>query len=377
MSAVTFNLPDLGEGLQEAEIVSWHVAEGDHVVADQPLVSVETEKAVVEVPSPRSGRIAKLFGAPGEAVPVGGPLVAFEDGVHEDPGGIVGELKREGADERGAPAQSRLRLAKSNGRVKALPAVRALARELGVDLAAVTPTGHDGEVTKEDVKQAAGGTPSGSGAPAALEWEPLKGVRRAMAERMTRAHEEVPRASVTDEVDVEAWAKGTNVTVRLLQAIAAACKAEPALNAWYDRKAGGRRLLDSVDIAIAVDTRDGLFVPVIKDVAHRTADELAEAVDRLKRLAATREIPLDEMRGASISLSNFGTLGGRFANLVVVPPQVAILGAGAIAQRVVAFEGAPAVRRMLPLSLTFDHRVVTGGEAARFLAALKADLARA
>src|SRR3990172_7698429 len=163
-----------------------------------------------------------------------------------------------------------------------------------------------------------------------------------MAERMTRAHEEVPRASVTDEVDVEAWAKGTNVTVRLLQAIAAACKAEPALNAWYDRKAGGRRLLDSVDIAIAVDTRDGLFVPVIKDVAHRTADELAEAVDRLKRLAATREIPLDEMRGASISLSNFGTLCGRFANLVVVPPQVAILGAGAIAQRVVAFEGAPA-----------------------------------
>jgi pyruvate dehydrogenase E2 component (dihydrolipoamide acetyltransferase) len=377
MTELTFNLPDLGEGLQGAEIVSWHVAEGDHVVADQPLVSVETEKAVVEVPSPRAGRIAKLFGGPGESVAVGAPLVAFADGEHKDAGGIVGDLvpedeQREDEQPEAAPAPAAARPASKTDKVKALPAVRARARELGVDLAAVTPSGKGGEVTKHDVEQAAGGGAVNATQGPALE--PLKGVRRAMAEAMTRAHDEVARATVTDEVDVEAWAKGTNVTVRLLQAIAAGCKAEPNLNVWYDAKAGGRRLMPSVDVGIAVDTKDGLFVPVVKDVAGKSADTLAADIERYKKLAETREIPLDEMRGATISLSNFGTLGGRFANLVVVPPQVAILGAGSIVPRVVARQGAPAVRRMLPLSLTFDHRVVSGGEAARFLAAVKTSL---
>jgi 2-oxoisovalerate dehydrogenase E2 component (dihydrolipoyl transacylase) len=369
MNAITFKLPDLGEGLQEAEIVSWHVAEGDHVVADQPLVSVETEKAVVEVPSPQAGRIAKLFGAPGEAIAVGAPLVQFADGEHKDAGGIVGDLvpeeeKPEAPKPVAAPA--RKPSAKGTGPIKALPAVRALARDLGVDLHEVTPTGKDGAITKQDVEQAIRGPDLGGPA------EALKGVRRAMAEAMTKAHDQVARATVTDEADVEGWAKGTNVMVRLLQAIAAGCKAEPALNVWFDGKS--RRVMQSVDIGIAVDTKEGLFVPVIKDVASKSATALAADIERYKTLAQTREIPLDEMRGATISLSNFGTLGGRFANLVVVPPQVAILGAGSIAQRVVARDGAPAVRRMLPLSLTFDHRAVTGGEAARFLAAVKAAL---
>jgi 2-oxoisovalerate dehydrogenase E2 component (dihydrolipoyl transacylase) len=368
MNAFTFKLPDLGEGLQEAEIVSWHVAEGDHVVADQPLVSVETEKAVVEVPSPQAGRIAKLFGTPGEAVAVGAPLVQFADGEHKDAGGIVGDLVTEDEknDTRPPAAAPAPKPTAKGDKVKALPAVRALARDLGVDLAAVAPSGKGGEVTKADVEQAAGGGAKAS------DHEPLKGVRRAMAEAMAKAHDQVARATVTDEADIDGWVQGTNVTVRLLQAIAAGCKAEPALNVWFDGK--GRRMMKSVDIGIAVDTSEGLFVPVIKDVANKSATALKADIDRYKTLAQSREIPLDEMRGATISLSNFGTLGGRFANLVVVPPQVAILGAGSIAQRVVARDGAPAVRRILPISLTFDHRVVSGGEAARFLAAVKAAL---
>jgi pyruvate dehydrogenase E2 component (dihydrolipoamide acetyltransferase) len=161
-----------------------------------------------------------------------------------------------------------------------------------------------------------------------------------------------------------------------MRAIAAACRAEPALNAWYNSGAGARRLVKRIDIGIAIDTEGGLIVPVMRNVAERDARDLRAGLDRLRADAAARSIPLEELRGATITLSNFGMIGGRFASLVVVPPQVAIVGAGRIAALVVAHQGRPAVRRVLPLSLTFDHRVVTGGEAARFIVALKSDLER-
>lgn len=362
-----FVLPDLGEGLEEAEIVAWHVNEGDHVVTDQPLVSVETDKAVVEVPAPWSGRIAHLFGSKGDLVKVGTPLVEFTEGTEQDTGTVVGELQDEnpsrGVEAPAEPTQVRTR--------QVLPAVRALAHKLDVDLNLVQATGPAGTITRADVERAAKSLVDAGPA------EPLRGMRRAMAQRMAVAHAEVSPASVTDEADVDDWPKGEDITVRLVRAIAVACKAEPSLNAWYNAEAGERRLVRRIDIGIAVDTEDGLIVPVMRNVGERDARDLRAGLDRLRADAAARSIPSEELRGATITLSNFGMIGGRFANLVVVPPQVAIIGAGRIRQGMVVREDRPSVRRILPVSLTFDHRVVTGGEAARFLVALKSDLEQA
>jgi 2-oxoisovalerate dehydrogenase E2 component (dihydrolipoyl transacylase) len=358
-----FNLPDLGEGLEEAEIIAWHVTEGDHVVVDQPLVSMETDKAVVEVPSPWSGRIAHLFGAKGELVKVGAPLVEFAEGEAEETGTVVGELER--GEARGAAAEP-----VRAGALQVVPAIRALARKLDVDLNLVQATGPGGTITRADVERAARSLAEAGPA------EPLRGIRRAMAQRMAASHAEVAPANVTEEADIGNWPQGTDVSARLIRAIAAACKAEPSLNAWYNSQAGERRLVTRVDVGIAVDTEGGLIVPVMRNVGERDLRDLRAGLDRMRADAEARSIPPEELRGATITLSNFGMIGGRFANLVIVPPQVAIVGAGRIEQRVMVHEGKPAVRRALPLSLTFDHRVVTGGEAARFLMALKADVER-
>jgi pyruvate dehydrogenase E2 component (dihydrolipoamide acetyltransferase) len=350
--AQIFRLPDLGEGLHEAEIVAWHVGVGDHVVADQPLVAVETDKAVVEIPSPHAGRIAALHGAPGQRMAVGAPLVEFDAGAAPDAGAIVGEL----------PA--------ARG-VRATPAVRRRAAERGIDLAAIRGTGPDGAVTLADLAAAAAGTGD-----AVLQAEPLGGVRRAMHQRMTRAGREVVRATVTDEADIDAWPAGTDVTLRLIQAIVHACGVSPALNAWFDGDRETRTLHRRVDLGIALESDDGLFVPVLRDAGGHGADELRPMLEGLKSGVARRTLPHEALAGATITLSNFGMHGGRFAELVVVPPQVAILGAGRAQPRMVVVGGVPAVRRMLPLSLSFDHRVVTGVEAAGFLAAVMADLQR-
>jgi len=362
-----FALPDLGEGLEEAEIVSWYVSEGDHVVTDQPLVSVETDKAVVEIPSPSSGRIAHLFGAKGDIVKVGMPLIEFAEGADQDTGTIVGELGgRETAPAAAAPSAQ-----PAGQQPQVFPAVRALAQKLGVALELVEGTGPGGTITRADVERAAR-VMSETG-PA----EPLRGMRRAMAQRMAASHAEIVPATVTDEADIDDWRQGEDVTIRLVRAIAAACKAEPALNAWYFSGTGERRPIARVDLGIAVDTEGGLIVPVLRNVAERSVLDLRAGLDRLRADAIARSIPPAELRGATITLSNFGMIGGRFANLIIVRPQAAIVGAGRISQHVVAHGGQPAVRRVLPLSLTFDHRVVTGGEAARFLVALKSDLERA
>jgi 2-oxoisovalerate dehydrogenase E2 component (dihydrolipoyl transacylase) len=362
-----FILPDLGEGLEEAEIVTWHVNEGDHVVIDQPLVSLETDKAVVEVPSPWSGRIARLFGAKGDLVKVGAPLVEFAEGGEEDTGTLVGELGRGKQPPPGTGTPAEPTRAPT---LQVLPAVRALARKLDVDLNLVQATGPGGTITRADVERAAKSLAEAGPA------EPLRGMRRAMAQRMAAAHAEVARTTVTDEADIDDWRKGEDTTIRLVRAIAAACTAEPSLNVWYNADAGERRVINRIDLGIAVDTEGGLIVPVLRNVGERDARDLRAGLDRMRADAAARSIPPEELRGATITLSNFGMIGGRFANLVVVPPQAAIVGAGRIDQRVMVHNGQPAARRVLPLSLTFDHRVVTGGEAARFLVVLKSDLER-
>lgn len=364
-----FKLPDLGEGLQEAEIVEWHVTSGDEVRADQPLLSVETAKAIVEIPSPQSGRIAKLFGQPGDVVHLGAPLAAFEGESDEaDAGTVVGHMEVGQHVVREAPAAPGGGMGAGAGVIKAVPAARALARKLDIDLAMVTPSGPDGVVTAADVQRvekvlAALGPP-----------EVLRGVRRAMAQNMARAQSEVAAATVIDDADIDAWPPHTDVTIRLIRALVAGCRAEPGLNAWFEGHTGRRHVLEKIDLGIAVDLPDGLFVPVLRDVAHRDAADLRGGLDRMRADIRARRIPPEELRGNTITLSNFGMIAGKYAAPIVVPPTVAILGAGRIHEQVVAVAGVPAVHRILPLSLTFDHRVVTGGEAARFLAATMADL---
>jgi 2-oxoisovalerate dehydrogenase E2 component (dihydrolipoyl transacylase) len=363
--AETFRLPDLGEGLKEAEIVTWHVAVGDHVVADQPLVSVETDKAIVEVPAPSSGHIAALHGAVGDIVEVGAPLVEIATNRAADTGAIVGDI---GAVQK-PPARARpARRATGAAHAKATPAVRKLAASLGVDLSSIEATGPDGTISRADVEEAARG--------AACVGEKLRGVRRAMFLSMTLAGSTVVPATVTDEADIDAWTDLEDLTVRLIRAVVAGCKAAPALNAWLDAETQTRQLHDRVDLGIAVEAGDGLFVPVLRDAGNADGAALRLELDSIKASVESRAAPRDRFVGATITLSNYGLVGGRFAALVVVPPQVAILGAGRAAGRVVAESGQAVIRRHVPLSLTFDHRAVTGIEATRFLNAVIEDLAQ-
>ena len=357
-----FRLPDLGEGLDEAEIVAWHVGAGDRVVTDQPLVSVETDKAVVEIPSPMAGTIARVMGAPGDRIKVGAALLEFMAGEAADAGAIVGKVPVAPAPIPAAPSAQ-------GPAIAAAPAIRALARRLGVDLPLVIGSGVGGTITAGDVERAAAKPRDG--------YEPLRGVRRAMAQNMQRAHAEVVPATLTDEAVVDHLDAAADVTLHLVRAVVAGCAAAPALNAWLDGRTLARRLHRQVDLGIAVDTADGLFVPVLRDAGGRAAAALRQEFDRLKQAVWDRCVTPEELRGATITLSNFGALAGRHAALVVVPPQVAILGAGRVASRAVVRDGQVAPVRTLPLSLTFDHRAVTGGEAAAFLAAVVESLQRA
>ncbi len=350
----TFALPDLGEGLQEAEIISWHVAEGDHVVIDQPLVAVETEKAVVEVPSPQAGHIAKLLVKAGDRVRVGAPLLEFGEGRHAQSGAIVGDLAGPAAAAKPAP-------------VRAAPAVRALARKLGVDLSNVLPTGPEGTILLADVQSAVSRPIEDTGT--------LRGPRRTMATNMAQAWREVAHATLHDEADIEAWPAGEDVTCRLVRALIAGCNTEPTLNASFDALSFSLRNNLSIDIGLAIDSAEGLFVPVLRDAGNAAAQDWRRKIDAFKRAAQERTLIPADLRSPTITLSNFGTIAGRHASLIIMPPQVAILGAGQILVRPVQTAGGLiALHRALPLSLTFDHRAITGGTAARFLRAVIADL---
>ena len=370
MAVIPFNLPDLGEGLTEAEIVEWHVSPGDRVGSGQPLVSVETDKAVVEIPSPWSGTVKALKADTGAQIAVGATLVDLETDQRVDQGQIVGDLggskprEPETAENKEAKAPA----GKATGQVRAAPAARALAREKGIDLETVTGTGPDGTITRADV-EAVTETEMRSG------WEPFSASRKAMARNMAEAGAHVVPATVQDWADVTSWIGGqADVLVRLIRAIAAAISAEPALNAWFDQDTMARMLHEKINLGIAVDTETGLYVPVLKDVGAQDAQQIRTELDRLIAAARAQKLGRQDQLGATVSLSDFGPLGGVFASLVIRPPQVAILGAGRVSDKVVWGAKGPEPRRYLPLSLTFDHRAVTGGEAARFLNAVMHDL---
>ena len=384
MAISVFRLPDLGEGLTDADVVEWYVAEGESIALDQLVVALESAKAIVDIPSPVAGRVRRHCAQPGETVATGAPLVEFEvegDGEASSASGAGpgDRLATAGLDEPPSPAGSNEppppagsdkvpALAESN-RIDAMPAVRAKARSLGVDLASVTGTGPGGRIRGADVERAAERAGHGAG-------ETLRGVRKTMAERMALSGASVVPVTVTEDADIGDWHGGEDVTVRLIRAILAGCAASPALNAWLDDGAARRTLHRAVHVGIAADTGDGLFVPVLRNAGTKEPAALRAEVDRLRAAAAARSLAPEELDGATITLSNFGMLAGRYATPVVVPPQVAILGAGRAREEPVARGGEVTIRRRIPLSLTFDHRACTGAESSRFLAAVVADLER-
>lgn len=480
MATKQFKLPDLGEGLPDATIVEWYVKPGDTIRLDDNLVSMETAKAVVDVPSPVSGKVLKLAGDAGDVIVTGHVLAEFEidpnlpqrsegqDTGHHHGGGAPERAesgKRVGSedpmpddrviasDEEGAirddgkPAAKgaertdsgtvvgamqasdtvHREQASSAGGVKAMPAVRAMARKLKVDIGRVRGSGADGVVTMADVKQAAadgsaqaGASPlpsgevgarsatgegarhqvvpqagrtsadrtqlSQSGKPmrtrppnesASGQPEQLKGVRRNMARVMADAHAKVVPTTLSDDAEIQAWLPGNDLSARLVRAIASACRTVPALNAWFDGDKLVRTLHPHVDIGIAVDTDDGLFVPALRNADLLDARGVRESINRLRAQVEDRSIPASELSGYTISLSNFGMFAGRYATPIVVPPCVAIVAAGRGRHQIIPVVGGFESRKVIPLSLTFDHRACTGGEAARFLKAMLDDLALA
>jgi len=393
----TFNLPDLGEGLAEAEIVRWHVNVGDAVTVDQPMLAVETAKAVVEVPAPFTGVVKTLHGQPGDVIATGAPLVDFETAngaglsrgaasaatapTSSDAGTVVGnmptsdielvETVHAGSTHHRTNGSSN----QTGGRLRAAPAARALAKRVGVDLTTLQGTGRGGVIIVDDViAHSSIGSNGATAAPAFPGGEKLRGLRRAMSQSMSLARDNVTNCTLFDDADLHRWREGQDFTTRLLRAIAAGSQAEPALNAWYDGNTQTRRLMTRVDVGMAVDTGDGLIVPVIRDVANRTTAQLRAEIDRLKSAARDRTVTPDDLRDVTFMLSNFGMIAGRYATPIVVPPMVAILGSGRLSRDVVAADGGIEAHLRMPLSLTFDHRCVTGGEAARFLAAVLRDL---
>jgi 2-oxoisovalerate dehydrogenase E2 component (dihydrolipoyl transacylase) len=354
-----FNLPDLGEGLPDAEIHEWFVKEGDEVTIDQPLVSMETAKAVVDVPCPQSGTIIKLYGRTGDIIKTGQPLAAFEaeNKPRADRGTVVGHLE-ESSDTR----PDDFVIGHTSTRIKATPAVKFLAKKLHVDLSLVTGSGEHGLILKADVENAAliqSTPPEG--------FEPLRGTRRAMLSSMVHSHHEVVPVSIFDEADIQAWKDNTDISVRLIRAIIDATTKEPALNAWFDSKHSAKKCFSEVHLGLAMDSTEGLFVPVIHDVNQHSNEKLRERINHFKEEVKTRSIAQDDLKGATFTLSNFGKFAGRFASPIIVPPMVAILAVGRLYQGVVSHEGKVAAHNLLPLSLSFDHRAVTGGEATRFL----------
>jgi 2-oxoisovalerate dehydrogenase E2 component (dihydrolipoyl transacylase) len=436
MAERVFNLPDLGEGLEEAEIVGWKVAEGDEVELNQPLVEVNTAKAVVEIPSPFAGKIVTLHGAVGDVVEVGRPLVTIdvEAAVGEvGPPGVISpaeaasngvqaaaertEARAEEAAERpkreavlvgygvdaeeGRPSR-RPRLqapgtgrvgprAAGAGRVGASPVVRRLARELGVDLADVEGSGPGGRVTREDIERAAQeglGTAAGaeetspSRPSGAEERIPVRGIRRLVAQKMTRAWAEVPMVTTFRGVDAthvdalraelsqDAGKKISPLAI-VVRALVEVCGDHPKLNSWFDAEAHEIVLMRSCHVGIATDTERGLMVPVVRDAGEKgvltLADEIAELVSTAR---AGRATP-DQLSGSTITVTNVGSFGSQYGTPIVNFPEAAILALGVVEPRALVVEGQIEARHAVTLSLTFDHRVLDGAEAGRAMTALQ------
>ena len=352
--AYEFKLPDLGEGLTEGEIARWLVQEGQEIAEDEPLVEIQTDKTTVEIPSPAAGKVARIMVAEGEVVPVGTVLVVIgEDGAAPHRARSVRSGHDPGSDPGPVPG----------GRVRATPLVRKMAQELGVELDGLTGTGPQGRVTEEDVRAAvaSGGQTPGHGSEGRRE--PLRGVRRLVAEHMARAHREVPPVTWVEECDFGA-VDLKQLVPAVLKAVAETLQEFPELNA---RLEGDEIVyLDRYDLGVAVQTEQGLVVPVVRDCDRATLDELRTEVERLAESARAGALKPEELRGSTFTVTSAGKLGGLLTTPIVNHPEVAILSIGRVAERPVVRDGEIVARPTGYVSVTFDHRVVDGARAAEF-----------
>jgi pyruvate/2-oxoglutarate dehydrogenase complex dihydrolipoamide acyltransferase (E2) component len=383
--SMQYLLPDLGEGMTEAELVQWRVTVGEHVTRDQIVAHVQTDKAEVELPVPASGTVVALGAEVGDLVPVGAPLLELVP----DAGSAIGGTPVRGRATASTAAPSSAASARraqgpstapaGAGPVQAAPPVRKLAKELGIDLATVAGTGPDGRVTASDLRahhQADG------------RREPLRGVRRAMAHNMADAWRAVPHISLFDEIDarplLDAHATvraqhGAEITLTafFVRAAVVALGEWPVLNASYDPDTDELVHHDTYNIGIAVASDDGLVVPVVHDAQDLSLVELGEAIARATEAGRAGHLSPEAIRGATFTVTNFGTEGGRFATPIVRPPQAAILGFGAVRVRPVVDGDVVVAAPALPISLSADHRIVDGRAATGFLEAVAAQLAQA
>jgi len=400
--AFEFKFPDIGEGLTEGEIVRWLVKEGDEVKEGQPLVEVETDKALAEIPSPRTGVILKILAKEKEIVKVGQVIVVFGEkgeALAAPPPkpksvGVVGELEEAPEEAPSVVAKAEpVKTALVSEHAMATPAVRALAKELGVDINKVQGTGPEGRVLEKDIRQSA----ESKEKPAEPEKKiakvkkydlygyveriPLRGVRRSIAKAMVKSKYTAPHVTAMDEADVTmlwkirekekkaAEKKGVKLTILpfIIKAVIAGLSEHPYLNASLDDENEEIVLKKYFNIGFATDTPEGLMVPVVKNAKDKSILQLAEELTKLAEKARNRTIDLADLKGGTFTISNYGALGGIYATPIINYPEVAILGIGKIKDTPVVRNGKLVVRKILSLALSFDHRVVDGGEGARFL----------
>jgi len=372
-----FTLPDVGEGVAEGEILRWRVEVGQRVAEHQVLVEVETDKALVELPSPVAGVVRELRGAPGEVLPVGSVLALIDTGAQPDrvepakpvAGGVVGELEEAAGENAGAgeaPGEN----------PPILPRDRKRAEELGLDLRRLRGSGPQGRITAEDLEKAAGDQ-----AGPQPERIPLRGVRRSMARTMAAAAATAVPVTLMVQADglalrelrdreaAVAAERGVRLTWLpfIVKALTLALEHFPLLNSSFDREREEILLHRQIHLGVAVDTPDGLLVPVLRNVRRLSILELAAALQDLAERARQRKTTPEEFRGGTFTLSNFGALGGIWGTPVINPPEAAILGVGRIGEMAVVRNSEVVVRPVIPLSLSFDHRISDGATAQRFL----------
>ena len=364
-----FLLPDLGEGLEEAEIGHWLVSEGDVVALNQPLVEVETAKATVEVPSPFAGTIVKLHADEGETLKVGAALVTFDVEEAEEAESATEDAATPVVTEDAAlPAvteDAAVPAVTEDAAIPATPAVRRLAKDLGIDLDATEGTGPSGRITREDVERAAKGGPE-----ADVEVAPISMIRRTIAENLTRAVRQIPHVTAFRTLDctaLEAFRRelGVSPLPIVVRALAEICKEHRALNASYMGDRGQIWLHRRVHVGIATDTERGLLVPVVRDAAEGTIGHIAAEIERLAAAARDGSIRIQELNGGTITVTNTGSYGSEFGTPIINPPQSAILGLGVIEPRALVIDGQVLARPACTLSLAFDHRLIDGATAGK------------
>ncbi|MFO7572696.1 MAG: dihydrolipoamide acetyltransferase family protein [Gaiellaceae bacterium] len=355
--ARAFKLPDLGEGLTEGEVARWLVSEGQVIVEDEPLVEIQTDKATVDIPSPYAGTVLRILVAEGEIAPVGAELVLIGEPGEEVPPDAV-NVPRGSEPQGGVVTRSPGGNEAATGGIQATPLVRKVAQELGIDLTSVPGTGSGGRITEEDVRAAAA-----AAAPREGRREPLRGVRRVIAEHMARAHREVPSVTWVEECDFED-VHMPHLIALVMKACAESLAEFPELNA---RLEGDEIVyLDRYDFGLAVQTDQGLVVPVVRGVDSKPVDDLHEEVARAAEGARQGTLRPEELRGSTFTVTSAGKLAGLFQTPIVNHPEVAILSVGRIEPRPVVRDGEIIVRRMGTVSLSFDHRVIDGARAAAF-----------